>query len=294
MLKFIESDIIKAAKLAEICAFSYKDSTEGETYSDYKVIKVLNNEPHLLSIKKNGFYGVALESNEEIIVAFRGTHTVQDWLTDINLGLFDNSSSQIKEAISFFEEIYAATLHKGKPFFLTGHSLGGGLAEIVGAKYNSPTYTFNGLGMKYMLDNYNLDVNKDYSNIKNFISKVDLVGNLLPHCSKNSSSYFYVDRPAEVIKRKDLNRLVAEIKALTGFVSTIDKLSDSLHKISRLIKEKLFPLKSVGEYAMFYDMDTVSKVKQPEEIWFLSAHKLSNFYELSENEVSNTNELLKK
>jgi hypothetical protein len=294
MFQSSESDIINAAKLVRICDFSYKDSREGETYLNYKVIKVLNLEPKILNKNKNGFYGVALESNNEIIVAFRGTCTIQDWLTDINIGLLDNCSGQIKEALKFFEKVYKMPANKDKTLFVTGHSLGGGLAEIIGAKYNVPTYTFNGLGMKSMLNNYQLDKNKEYSNIKNFISKIDLVGNLLPHVSQKDSSYYYVNKPADIINRKDFDLIAAEAKALIRFASTINMFSESVHKLSSLIREKLLIPKDFSEYAIQYDMEYLEKQEKPAEIWFLAAHKLSNFYELSENDLSSTNELLKK
>ena len=66
---------------------------------------------------------------------------------------------------------------------ITGHSLGGTLAEITAAKFNLPAETFNAYGPAGLknLKDYGVDVNGKYPNIVNHVRATDVVSAGSPH-----------------------------------------------------------------------------------------------------------------
>ena len=85
------------------------------------------------------------ENGREIIVAFRGTDDLSDAVADVAifLGKYPNQAlhaeKTLKEIISKRRNI--------KSIYLTGHSLGGGIASLMADAYNLPAVTFNAPGM---------------------------------------------------------------------------------------------------------------------------------------------------
>ncbi|MGF1528242.1 MAG: hypothetical protein ACFCBW_15795 [Candidatus Competibacterales bacterium] len=104
-------------------------------------------------------YGVQFgkyESGLEVIVAFCGTNTENDWGKgwsdlvndlDIGLGLIPN---QIFPAVEYTRAV-ASLLTANQRLSLTGHSLGGALAQLVGANQGLPFVTFGAPGSKHLL-----------------------------------------------------------------------------------------------------------------------------------------------
>jgi len=84
-------------------------------------------------------HALLLESDERCILAFRGTKEIEDWITDarfwrittapgqwVHTGFWDAWQS-LKWAVL---EMAEKSILAGKPFFVTGHSLGGALAVL--------------------------------------------------------------------------------------------------------------------------------------------------------------------
>lgn len=101
-----------------------------------------------------GFFAAAFKNNKtrEIVVVFRGTDDINDWLeANIEIGLFNTHSDQLLEATYFYEYIrdnYNSNLDN--KIILTGHSLGGCLAQFTYASNVSDEIsckTFNPLGI---------------------------------------------------------------------------------------------------------------------------------------------------
>lgn len=90
---------------------------------------------------------------QELVVAFRGTDTCDfpcsvKQLNDLRLDVTADTaigigtvSDQFKDAFSFAQDI--VNLNPGSKITVTGHSLGGGLAQAVGAVLGLETYAFN-------------------------------------------------------------------------------------------------------------------------------------------------------
>lgn len=103
---------------------------------------------------RNGFYSEIYTKGDKAILVMRGTEThsgkkeaIKDGGSDIQMGL-ECLPFQMKDA----EKAYLSAVRKyGKEnVILTGHSLGGSEAQILGAKYGAETVTFAAYGTKYL------------------------------------------------------------------------------------------------------------------------------------------------
>ena len=98
----------------------------------------------------NGFQGAILENADEVVVAYKGSKTgitgKQDWLVSdlqIALGRIPNQAHSASEIVEVAQRCIP-----NKPLSIVGHSLGGGLAQLIGYIRGVPFVTFNGPGMK--------------------------------------------------------------------------------------------------------------------------------------------------
>ena len=96
-----------------------------------------------------GFYAVEFTSGKtaDVILGIRGTDPGQvntDIWADIQLAM-GSVPYQYEQAEKALRSIL--TRYKNRPIYVTGHSLGGGLASMLGALYKLPVVTFNAPGM---------------------------------------------------------------------------------------------------------------------------------------------------
>lgn len=272
-MAIIHEKIDELVKIIKAVGDKNKSLNKGEqVYKDWKVDSIFDEEDFF----ECGFYGAALiNSQNEILITFRGTDFSQpnDVITDLAIGL-DHVSKQMETAYHLYKK-YA---NSNNQITLVGHSLGGGLAEFVGAISGAQTYTLNGIGVKHLLNNIdkskyiikNADI-EHCPNIENYISKIDVVGNLLEHCSNNS---FYIDEPARLLNNPiELPHIIIELKLIKHIVGAANTIEDFIHAN---IPGNLF------------------KVAQPREGflgWMAEAHDIDNFEDISDN-YSRNNDLL--
>ncbi len=159
----------------------------------------------------NGFASAAYTNGDgsEIIISYRGTEdTVEDWLANgqIAIGQIPN---QFADALSFYLQIKEA--NPDANIIITGHSLGGALAELIGAIAEDlsnksidssnyvATYAFNPPGISHLISEirniaYNyfstlyperleeiiqlISQDNNYSTINDYVNMSDIVGNL--------------------------------------------------------------------------------------------------------------------
>jgi triacylglycerol lipase len=106
------------------------------------------------------FYGFIIESDNSIVISFRGSRSNPDWIADASILQTYFPYTRIKlKTHSGFSAIYNTcrqqiinilnTLNNSKQLFVTGHSLGGSLAVLcaldaaVNTAYNNPImYSF--------------------------------------------------------------------------------------------------------------------------------------------------------
>ena len=135
---------------------------DGWEYLDCATGEIIQNRffpPELLKeYKESGFFGVAFQRGNDIMIAYRGTEDKakhnnklipEDVITDVNIYAKETDIQQV-EAVLFYEYI-KATYGKGKNIHITGHSLAGAIAQYVHfyTYYNNDnvfTETWNGLG----------------------------------------------------------------------------------------------------------------------------------------------------
>lgn len=92
----------------------------------------------------NGFSATVFENGSRIVIAYRGTEPqagIDDIITDIALGAGCPEAKQFPQALSLYQSIRNS--YKGKTIVLTGHSLGGGLANYVSLLTGARAVTFN-------------------------------------------------------------------------------------------------------------------------------------------------------
>lgn len=140
----------------------FENIVDGWEYLDCSTGEIIQNKffpPELLKeYKESGFFGVAFQRGNDIMIAYRGTEdkvkhnnilTPEDVITDVNIYAKETDIQQV-EAVLFYEYI-KATYGEGKNIHITGHSLAGAIAQYVHfyAKCNGDdvvTLTWNGLG----------------------------------------------------------------------------------------------------------------------------------------------------
>ena len=135
---------------------------------------------------KNGFKGnVYLDKNTgKYVVSFCGTNGLNDIVADVQMTLGE-IPNQTFDALDFMNYLLSSDglgLHISDIELITGHSLGGSLAQIVGqlTKYsNIDVTTLNAFGTANInLSELQMEISQDNSNIDNYISYGDVVSNI--------------------------------------------------------------------------------------------------------------------
>ncbi len=200
---------------------------KGITYSEK--IKEINK-------CESGFAASVFKKNYDIMISYRGTdlntklETISDFTgSNIPNGLFDQISDQMSCAIYVYKQIIAKYSTRNYNIHITGHSLGGLLAQFTyvysGGIHKSRCWNALGVGDKFILpisnDRKNLIVkifkkNYDISNNNNIINysmSNDFVGNLW----KKVGTTFIVDK-----NKADSIRNLGNIHSLCNFIPFLD------------------------------------------------------------------------
>lgn len=90
-----------------------------------------------------GFEAIAFTNGTEIVISFAGTYenSAADIITDFQLAIGFYSAAQLTQAAEYYLQIKAA--NPNATITLTGHSLGGGLAALVGVFFGVEAHTFD-------------------------------------------------------------------------------------------------------------------------------------------------------
>ncbi|MBR1753497.1 hypothetical protein IJ732_01555, partial [bacterium] len=151
------------------------------------------NSQYILSLddKNSGFYGEAFLYDDKIIIAIRGTNEIlKDLLiTDVLQMGREKIPNQFKYAVELYNQVKYYCQKNNlteKEIIITGHSLGGSLAQLLGYFTGCQTVTFNAYGAADMLANADLirlDSIKKTIAIRNYGNINDLVfyGNITQH-----------------------------------------------------------------------------------------------------------------
>ena len=134
--------------------------------------------------KNNGFYAVVLKNGDDVVVAFRGTDFgkkgfLKDAENDLQIAVAQRFPNQIVDAIKVID--FMRGNYPYANITLTGHSLGGSLAQIVAGIRDLPAVTFNAYGTKDLfIDPENLKTDKivNYLNIKDIVTMLNAENHL--------------------------------------------------------------------------------------------------------------------
>jgi len=145
---------------------------------------------------QTGYQGavfVNVKTNAVVLVN-RGTEpsSYRDLASDLQMGV-GKLPQQYASASNLFDEAKKVANSIGAPqssILITGHSLGGSLAELLGAKYSNPTETFNPYGVGNLLSQLGLRPGT-YDNIVNHVTEADPVS-VAPGSQMLGSTYAYI------------------------------------------------------------------------------------------------------
>lgn len=139
--------MVTLAEFGKFAQYVYND--DGASYGNWQRQKWHAD-------KASGFFGAIFQDRAkgDVVVACRGTELtdVGDLGADVNIAKRKMPMSQVVAAIELWSLV--ATMSGVKRTFVTGHSLGGALAQIVSCAGRAPCITFNAPGMKDHMGHY--------------------------------------------------------------------------------------------------------------------------------------------
>ena len=124
----------------------------------------------------NGFEGQIYQKGDNVIVVYKGTNQTKDFFnSDIPMGV-GYSPKQQEDAHNLFLKAQSMFKNKNVNIEVTGHSLGGSMAQIESARTGVKATTFNAYGTGNILKREGF-TNKEIStmNIKNYGNPKDYV-----------------------------------------------------------------------------------------------------------------------
>jgi len=252
-----------------------------------------DNKPDFYTNKNSGFEATAFIKNKTILIAIRGMNhrTVlnKDFFKDCdgynakeillgNLGIpvMGKVPGQFYDAITFYNLINKK--YPDYKIIITGKSLGGSLAELVGAVSGADTYTFAAPGMAYALPKldpkYKLNIEsnsrKGFKNIKNYYNLNDPCGNYGKHLGQ---SFVHPPIPVKKYVFYDIHGDISHFATQSGF-------------------DKIIPLPKDWKYQ--HTAALVASYEQAKEE--LKAHKLWNIvlirFQVDHNDLKEAHKLI--
>jgi triacylglycerol lipase len=132
-----ELSLLNALRLAEMSYFAYGTQTDihnvlsGFSFPNFRFFDVADTQAFVAG------------NDDIVIIAFRGTTSIKDWLTDIKIKLFSFSNGRIHtgfhEALDvIWDDLYRTVRtfqDRNQTIWITGHSLGGALAVLAAAGF---------------------------------------------------------------------------------------------------------------------------------------------------------------
>lgn len=168
--------------------------------------KEINNWKCLNSCySKNGFYCEIYKKENDLIIVFKGTdkdygklETVKDLYSDICMGchLLPNQLKNARRVYNDYRRIYP-----NANIFFTGHSLGGSIAQALGAETGVKTITFSAYGIGHTYSPTFKYTNNiiNYGNAQDaiFVSNIDaqLGKTIILNANTNSNSVIRERKP---------------------------------------------------------------------------------------------------
>jgi len=216
-----EPDLPSALFLAAVCGQAYTQFSNKDT----GIFIVPQNYRLVGEIKANAMglwyerYGFIIESDDCTILAFRGSSTSMDWVSDFiaqqkPFPFIENAGNTHKGFTDIYMSVRPAIfellehIDPNKPLFITGHSLGGALATLAAidiahnSTYGPPiVYTFGAprVGDPNFVKLYNYSVPLHWR-IQNKYDIVPHLPTLVYHSPNTDETYYYLHVKGEVLQ----------------------------------------------------------------------------------------------
>lgn len=127
-------------------SFTYADIFE--RVADWTIAMKSSDENTNSDISKTGFFAYAFRNSlNEVVVAFRGSQPIftegawADWWDNDLRMMFGGEGPQVRNAFNFYSSVLAEI--NPRDCVVTGHSLGGGLANIISAAFYCKCFSFD-------------------------------------------------------------------------------------------------------------------------------------------------------
>lgn len=177
------------------------ETTPGNLSSEYTISYQTGDNGFKYAIYEN------IQNPNEIIIAYAGTDSAADWISNIQMAT-DNIPDQYAQAINTYNTIKSENPNAN--ITITGHSLGGSLAQLVGAATGSNTVTFNPYGTSEISIQVGINPAKKYDNIKNYNVSSDIlnIANNIKNVRNLGESFIIPSTEQNMIKAHGIDEII--------------------------------------------------------------------------------------
>lgn len=208
-----------------ITHLNFSGMENGEKYKDAFRIIINNNDLRTLKItgytnqngNGSGLVAYSFDDRGNAVFAFRGTDGIspEDWYDNIS-GL-SGTTRQQKEALDFVKMMLQLYDHNN--VYVTGHSLGGALAQYVAIKLDAVTQciVFNSRGVSGDLKAYAESTGRD-GKITSYYNRGDIV-KLLNKAGLHNIGEVELSNRGGMFDRHNVNHFIHEFEQQGGYAS---------------------------------------------------------------------------
>ena len=240
--------------LKQLSEYIYK--TKGSTLPEnYKYVTGYENI-------NNGFYSEIYEKDNQLVIVFKGTdinNGVNDLKDDIKM-VFGLLPSQMESARIVYSKLKSN--YPNKKILLTGHSLGGSLAQGLGFETNSEAVTFGAYGLRNIY-NYKYKNNENiinYGNSKDAVFTYNIdnqIGKTYIISDNNESNSFIKDKRDNynIIDKHFISNMgdikkAKEYKKLDYFSNKNLVLKGAVSKNSEDLSQPIYTREMIGKMSV--------------------------------------------
>ena len=173
--------------------YAEKEFSNYDNYEQLVINGLTNEEGYYIN---ENFACAAYKKGNKIIISFRGTDDPKDiYDADLNILINNLPEDDFLKAEYFYKQLVNSSKYGECEIEFTGHSLGGAIAQLMGAKYGNKTVTFNAPGMYDQLEDIGCSTSIKYNYITNYTVLNDYIGNYKAHVG-----YTYYMQPLPIEK----------------------------------------------------------------------------------------------